>query len=182
MRNLISDEIFFLVHLMCVLAFCVYLQIISNKARNMETILIGSDHAGFLLKEHLKRKLEAEGVCVKDYGTFSEESMDYPDVAHPLAYDIQCGKAERGILICGSGNGVSMVANKYPGVRAALCWDPELASLARQHNNANILTLPARFISAETAEACVDVFLQTAFEGGRHARRVEKISMGIIKY
>ena len=106
----------------------------------METILIGSDHAGFVLKEHLRRRLESAGFCVKDYGTCSEESMDYPDVAHPLACDIQCGKAERGILICGSGNGVSMVANKYPGVRAALCWNPELASLARQHNNANILT------------------------------------------
>lgn len=148
----------------------------------METILIGSDHAGFVLKEHLRRRLESAGFCVKDYGTCSEESMDYPDVAHPLACDIQCGKAERGILICGSGNGVSMVANKYPGVRAALCWNPELASLARQHNNANILTLPARFISADTAEACVDAFLQTAFEGGRHARRVDKISGGLLKY
>ena len=148
----------------------------------MDTILIGSDHAGFALKGQLKRKLEAEGFDVKDYGTFSEESMDYPDVAHPLAHDIQCGKAERGILICGSGNGVSMVANKYPGVRAALCWQPELAALARQHNNANILTLPARFIPQETAEACVEAFLQTEFEGGRHSRRVEKIGSGIIKY
>lgn len=142
----------------------------------METILIGCDHAGFELKEKLKEKLGREGFEVKDYGTHSTESMDYPDVAHPLAYDIQAGKAGRAILICGSGNGVSMTANKYPKVRAALCWDPELASLARRHNDANILTLPARFIPTEVAEKCVDAFLHTDFEGGRHARRVEKIS------
>lgn len=144
--------------------------------QTMYTILIGSDHAGYELKEVLKKKLQAEGFEVKDYGTHSTESMDYPDVAHPLAHDVQTGKAERAILICGSGNGVSMTANKYPAVRAALCWNPELASLARQHNNANILTLPARFIPVEVAEQCVDAFLHTAFEGGRHARRVEKIS------
>lgn len=145
----------------------------------METILIGSDHAGFALKEQLKRRLEAEGFDVKDYGTFSEESMDYPDVAHPLASDINSGKAERALLICGSGNGVSMVANKYPNVRAALCWKRELAGLARQHNNANILTLPARFISEEEAAACLDVFLHTGFDGGRHTVRVEKIKSGL---
>lgn len=138
--------------------------------------MIGSDHAGFELKEVLKKKLQAEGFEVKDYGTYSTESMDYPDVAHPLAHDIQLGKAVRAVLICGSGNGVSMTANKYPKVRAALCWNPELASLARQHNDANILTLPARFIPVEVAEKCVDAFLKTAFEGGRHSRRVEKIS------
>lgn len=142
----------------------------------METILIGCDHAGFELKETLKAKLSREGYDVKDYGTHSTESMDYPDVAHPLAHDIQTGKAEKAVLICGSGNGVSMTANKYPRVRAALCWNPELAALARQHNNANILTLPARFIPVEVAVKCVDVFLHTDFEGGRHARRVEKIS------
>ena len=142
----------------------------------METILIGCDHAGFELKEKLKEKLVREGYSVKDYGTHSTESMDYPDVAHPLAHDIQTGKAGKAILICGSGNGVSMTANKYPKVRAALCWNPELASLARQHNDANILTLPARFIPVEVAEKCVDAFLRTDFEGGRHARRVEKIS------
>ena len=145
----------------------------------METILIGSDHAGFALKEQLKRRLEAEGFDVKDYGTFSEESMDYPDVAHPLASDINSGKAARALLICGSGNGVSMVANKYPNVRAALCWKRELAGLARQHNNANILTLPARFISEEEAAACLDVFLHTGFDGGRHTVRVEKIKSGL---
>ena len=143
----------------------------------METILIGSDHAGFTLKQRLVEKLGKAGFDVKDYGTHSEESMDYPDVAHPLAADINDGKAVRGILICGSGNGVSMVANKYPRVRAALCWNTELASLARLHNNANILTLPARFIDAETAFAIVDVFLSTAFsEEPRHARRVNKVS------
>ncbi len=142
----------------------------------MEKILIGSDHAGFELKEILKPHLTKAGYEVEDYGTFSTESMDYPDVAHPLAHDIQSGKAVRGILICGSGNGVSMVANKYPGVRAALCWNKELASLARQHNNANILTLPARFIEADLAVEMVEVFLHTDFEGGRHERRVQKVS------
>ena len=145
----------------------------------MDTLLIGSDHAGFELKEALKEKLLSEGYCVKDYGTFSPESMDYPDVAHPLARAVQEGIAGRAVLICGSGNGVSIVANKYPNVRAALCWKPELAALARQHNDANILTLPARFISVETAEACVETFLHTGFEGGRHARRVDKIASGL---
>ena len=146
----------------------------------MKIIYIGSDHAGFTLKEQMKDKLLKEGYEVKDYGTCSEESMDYPDVAHPLAADINSGKAETGILICGSGNGVSMVANKYPNIRAALCWNRELAALARQHINANILTMPARFISAETASEIVDTFLATAFddregEQNRHLRRIKKI-------
>ena len=144
----------------------------------MKIIYIGSDHAGFALKEQVKDKLLHDGYEVKDYGTHSEESMDYPDVAHPLASDINSEKAETGILICGSGNGVSMVANKYPHVRAALCWNKELAALARQHNNANILSLPARFISVGTAFDIVDTFLSTGFEGGRHQRRVEKICKG----
>ena len=165
-----------------ILCFCGYLQHVSHNFSKMDMILIGSDHAGFALKEKLKDKLINDGYCVKDYGTCSEESMDYPDVAHPLAHDIQIGKAGRAVLICGSGNGVSIVANKYPGVRAALCWNAELAALARQHNDANILTLPARFISEQTAASCLDVFLKTEFEGGRHARRVQKISSGMIDF
>lgn len=141
----------------------------------MKTIPIASDHAGFELKECIKNTLEKEGYQFHDYGTFSTDSMDYPDVVHPLAADIDKGTYERGILICGSGNGVSMVANKYPHVRAALCWLPELAVLARQHNDANILALPARFIQKETAIEMVHLFFTTDFEGGRHCRRVEKI-------
>ena len=140
------------------------------------TVGMASDHAGFELKEILKPHLTEAGYEVEDYGTFSTESMDYPDVAHPLAHDIQTGKAEKAVLICGSGNGVSMTANKYPRVRAALCWNPELAALARQHNNANMLGLPANFISAEKALDIVHIFFTTDFEGGRHERRVNKIS------
>ena len=141
----------------------------------MNTVPIASDHAGYELKEFLKTTLEKEGFQFQDYGTFSAESMDYPDVIHPLASDINEGKFPLGIIICGSGNGVSMVANKYPHVRAALCWLPELAVLARQHNNANIIALPARFIEKETALETVIKFFNTDFEGGRHDRRVEKI-------
>lgn len=161
---------------MFALEYHVYLQIIFYRCIIMKIIYIGSDHAGFLLKEQLKKKLVGDGYEVKDFGTHSEESMDYPDIAHPLAASIDKGENETGILICGSGNGVSMVANKYPHVRAALCWNKELAALARQHNNANILTLPARFISAETAFEIADAFLNTGFEGGRHQRRVGKIA------
>ncbi len=143
----------------------------------MNIIPISSDHAGFELKEFLKTILEKEGFQFQDYGTFSAESMDYPDVVHPLASDINKGMYPLGIIICGSGNGVSMVANKYPHVRAALCWLPELAVLARQHNNANIIALPARFIEKETALETIRKFFNTDFEGGRHCRRVEKISL-----
>ncbi|MBO4282794.1 MAG: ribose 5-phosphate isomerase B [Bacteroidales bacterium] len=145
----------------------------------MKTIVIGSDHAGFVLKEALKRHLEEAGWTVRDFGTHSEQSMDYPDVAHPVAQAVQRKETERAVLVCGSGNGVSMVANKYPQVRAALCWRPDLAVLARQHNDANVLSLPARFISEKDAMDCLDAFLQTAFEGGRHEMRVKKISSGI---
>jgi ribose 5-phosphate isomerase B len=139
-------------------------------------ICIGSDHAGFVLKEQLKIYLTQLNVEVIDVGTFSEESMDYPDIAHPVSDSILDGKADFGILLCGSANGVAISANKHAGIRAALCWLPEIAVLARAHNNANVLCLPARFISLETAKQIVDDFLKTSFEGGRHEKRVAKIN------
>jgi ribose 5-phosphate isomerase B len=143
----------------------------------MKKILaLGSDHAGFELKEFIKKYLIDKGFEVIDFGTNSIESVDYPDFAHPVASAVNDNDFERGILICGSGNGVSIVANKYPNVRAALCWKEELAVLARQHNNANILSLPARFISTDEAIKIVDLFLNTPFEGGRHQKRIDKIS------
>jgi ribose 5-phosphate isomerase B len=140
-------------------------------------IAIGCDHAAFVLKEMLKKHLQEEGYEVKDVGTFSGESVDYPDMIHPLAKEINDGKIERGIVLCGSGIGVSMVANKYPKVRCALCWTSELAKLCRQHNDANVLALGARFTSEKEALEMVDTFLNTPFEGGRHQTRVEKIAM-----
>lgn len=139
--------------------------------------LIGmaADHAGYELKEALKPVLAELGYEVKDFGTHSTESMDYPDVAHPLAAGIENGELCCGIAICGSGNGISMTINKHKGVRAALCWTTELAALARQHNDANVLSLPARFIPQELAVEIVKTYLSTDFEGGRHQRRVEKI-------
>ena len=139
------------------------------------TIAIGSDHAGFELKQLLKQWLEDQGHAVTDFGTHSLDSVDYPDFAHPVATAVESGSASFGLLVCGSGNGVCMTANKHAGIRAALCWTPELAALSRQHNNANILCLPARFISAETALTMAGVFINTAFEGGRHEGRVGKI-------
>ena len=140
---------------------------------------IGCDHAGFSHKEKLKTYLIEKGFEVVDFGTESDESVDYPDHVHPLARAVNSGELERGVLICGSGQGVCMTANKYPGVRAALVWTAELAALTRQHNNANILCLPGRFIELEVAREALDAFLQTEFEGGRHERRVEKISNGL---
>lgn len=137
---------------------------------------IASDHAGFEMKEHLKAFLGKKGLEIKDFGTYSAESMDYPDVAHPLAESVEKGEVEFGIALCGSGNGISMTLNKHQGVRAALCWNEELAALARQHNNANVLSLPARFISVAEAEKIVDSYMAASFEGGRHQRRVEKIA------
>lgn len=139
--------------------------------------LIGlcSDHAGYDLKEHLKQLLEAHGYAVRDFGCHSAERCDYPDFAHPMGRALQAGELQRGISVCGSGNGISMVMNKYPKVRAALCWQEELAKLAREHNDANVLSLPARFISESEAEKILDAFLSTSFEGGRHVSRVEKI-------
>ncbi len=139
-------------------------------------IAIGSDHAGFALKTTLITILEAQGHQVRDFGCYSEDSIDYPDYAHPVAEEIEQQKSELGILICGSGNGISMTANKHQGIRCALCWNPEVASLARQHNDANILSLPASFISPEVAQEILTAFLSAEFEGGRHANRVSKIS------
>jgi ribose 5-phosphate isomerase B len=139
-------------------------------------IAVGADHAGFVLKEHLRGRLEREGHLVLDEGTHSAESCDYPDFAAPVAHDVVAGRADRGILICGTGVGMSIAANKVAGIRAALGTVPEEVRLARAHNDANILTLGARFIDEPAADALVDVFLDTAFDGGRHERRVEKIA------
>jgi ribose 5-phosphate isomerase B len=139
------------------------------------TIHIGSDHAGFELKEKVKAMLQQQGHTIQDYGTHSLDSTDYPDYAHKTAEAV-VSSGELGILICGSANGVCMTANKHAGIRAALCWLNEIAALARQHNDANIICLPARFISEESAFEMVHIFLSTPFEGGRHANRVNKIN------
>jgi ribose 5-phosphate isomerase B len=138
-------------------------------------IAIGSDHAGFHYKEQLKTWLTQQGWKVDDKGTYSIDSTDYPDYAHPVATMVEEGNAAAGILICGSGNGVCMTANKHKGIRAALCWNEELAILSRQHNNANVLCMPERFVEYTTAQNMTELFLKTEFEGGRHERRVEKI-------
>lgn len=138
-------------------------------------IAICSDHAGFGLKSIIEGYLEAQGLEYKDFGTYSEESCDYPDFAHPAAEAIERGECYPGIAMCGTGNGIAMTLNKHQGIRAALCWNTELAALARQHNDANVLVLPARFIEPEVALAIVDTFLSTGFDGGRHERRIRKI-------
>lgn len=138
-------------------------------------LAIGADHAGFSLKEKLKAYLIEKGHEVKDFGTNSEQSVDFPDFAHPVANSVEKKEVDFGLLMCGSGNGINMAANKHAGIRSALCWNSEIAKLARQHNNANILTLPARFIEEAEAKKCVEVFLATPFEGGRHEGRVKKI-------
>ncbi len=138
---------------------------------------VGCDHAGFALKEVVMEHIAASGYSIIDHGTFDTNSVDYPDVIHPLASAVSKGEYKYGIIICGSGNGVSMTANKYPGVRAALCWQWEIAEMARLHNDANILALPARYISVEDALKVVDIFLKTEFEGGRHLTRVNKINI-----
>lgn len=138
-------------------------------------IAIGADHAGFEYKEAIKKVLADAGWQVSDKGTYNLDSVDYPDFAHPVATMVEEGKATAGILVCGSGNGVCMAANKHKGIRAALCWTEELTTLARTHNNANALCIPARFVSLDLAESMARIFLSTAFEGGRHERRVEKI-------
>ncbi|MDQ3110762.1 MAG: ribose 5-phosphate isomerase B [Bacteroidota bacterium] len=142
------------------------------------SIAIGADHAGVQLKTTLIDYLKSLGHTVENFGTDSEQSVDYPDFAHPVANAVEGGKATYGILICGSANGISMAANKHKGIRAAICWRKEVAELARLHNDANIISLPARFITEEEAKECVDIFLATAFEGGRHANRVDKIAAG----
>ena len=139
-------------------------------------VAIGADHAGFSLKEKLKKYLQEKNIEVKDFGPDSEQSVDYPDFAHPVASAVEKKEFDFGLLMCGSGNGINMTANKHAGIRSALCWNSEIAKLARQHNNANVLTLPARFIEEAEAKKCVDVFLSTPFEGGRHEGRVKKIA------
>lgn len=134
-----------------------------------------SDHAGYEMKSIIEGYLEANGIKYEDFGTHSEESCDYPDYAHPCATAVEQGRCYPGIALCGSGNGIGMTLNKHQGIRAALCWTPELARLARAHNDANVLVLPARFIAPEMALEIVDTFLSTAFEGGRHQRRIDKI-------
>jgi ribose 5-phosphate isomerase B len=143
---------------------------------SQKIIPIGADHAGFNLKGKIIEFLESKGYQVEDFGCFSEESIDYPDFAHPVAELIEQNTGMLGILICGSGNGINMTANKHKGIRSALCWNTEIAALARQHNDANIVALPARFISEQEALEIVETFLGTTFEGGRHQRRIDKIS------
>jgi ribose 5-phosphate isomerase B len=142
--------------------------------KNDLKIAIGADHAGFDYKETIAKGLHAAGL--KDFGTYSPASADYPDFAHPVASAVEKGDFDFGILVCGSANGVAITANKHQGIRAAICWNEELASLARRHNNANVVCIPARFIPIEEAQKIVQTFLDTEFEGGRHANRVGKIS------
>jgi len=139
-------------------------------------LAIGSDHAGYEMKEHLKAYLQKAGHQISDYGTDSGDSTDYPDYAHPVAEAVEKQEVDLGLLLCGSGNGITMTANKHQNIRAALAWTPEIAELGRLHNNANILSLPARYISNAEGEAIVNSFLNAEFEGGRHERRVNKIA------
>lgn len=139
-------------------------------------IAIGADHAGFDYKELLKAALLADGWQVEDKGTYSLDSVDYPDFAHPVAVAVEQGAAAFGVLICGSGEGVCITANKHQGIRAALCWNNDVAQLSRQHNNANVICMPARFVSEELAKQMLQSFIETPFEGGRHENRVNKIS------
>ncbi|HPQ97970.1 MAG TPA: ribose 5-phosphate isomerase B [Saprospiraceae bacterium] len=142
----------------------------------MTKIAFGCDHAGYILKAPVLAYLTNAGYEVVDFGTHSEASVDYPDFAHPVAYAVEGGEVDLGILCCGSGNGVAITANKHQGIRAALCWLPELATLAREHNNANILCMPGRYVTGDEAVEMVKAFLAASFEGGRHARRVGKMS------
>lgn len=139
------------------------------------TIGLAADHAGYDLKEIIKTFLLQKGIKCKDFGTYSNQSTDYTDYAHPLALAVENKEVQVGISLCGSGNGINMTVNKHAGIRAALCWNKEISELARSHNNANICSLPARFVSVEEAKDIVDVFIKTDFEGGRHQRRIEKI-------
>ena len=141
-----------------------------------KTIGIASDHAGYELKEEVKKHLNIHNVEIIDFGTRSDESVDYADYAHPLAISVEEGKCELGIAICGSGNGINMTINKHHEIRGALCWTPDLARLARLHNDANVCSLPARFVSIDNAKDIIDTFLETSFEGGRHLRRIRKIT------
>jgi len=149
-----------------------------RKQTKTMNIAIGCDHAGFPYKDGLVTMLRRAGHMVQDFGTHSLDSVDYPDFAHAVATAVESGQADRGIVLCGSGNGVAMTANKHQGIRCALCWTEEIAALARQHNNANVIALPARFVPEILAQAMVRIFLGTEFEGGRHERRTDKIACG----
>lgn len=138
-------------------------------------LAIGGDHAGFSYKQQIVTYLEGKGIEVKDFGPYSDDSVDYPDFVHPVAKGVENDEYDLGILICGSGNGVAMTANKHQKIRAALCWNTSLAQLARQHNNSNIICIPERFVDYRTAQEMVEQFISTEFEGGRHANRVNKI-------
>lgn len=138
-------------------------------------VALCSDHAGFATKQAVIKYLESQGIAYKDFGTYSTDSCDYPDFAHPCAEAVEKGECYPGIAVCGSGEGISMTLNKHQGIRAALCWIPEIASLARQHNDANVLAMPGRFVSDEEAIEMVKTFFSTAYEGGRHQRRIDKI-------
>ncbi len=140
-------------------------------------VAIAADHAGFKLKEEVKKHLEQNGFVVKDFGTFGSESVDYPDFAHPLAFSVESHENDFGISICGSGNGINMTVNKHQNIRSALCWNVEIAELARRHNDANICALPARFISTKLGIQIIDKFLNTPFDAGRHKIRIEKIPL-----
>ncbi|HEY1113622.1 MAG TPA: ribose 5-phosphate isomerase B [Chitinophagaceae bacterium] len=142
-------------------------------------VAIGADHAGFHYKEFVAGLLRSMGLEVKDFGAHGPDSVDYPDFAHPVADAIEAGEAQWGVLVCGSANGVAITANKHQGIRAAICWTEEVAQLARQHNNANIICIPARFVSQKVAEAMLTTFKETSFEGGRHENRVNKIACSI---
>jgi ribose 5-phosphate isomerase B len=146
----------------------------------MKIIGIACDHAGYELKEILKSWLKVKGFELKDFGAFSHESSDYADFAHPIAHSIENGEATIGITICGSGNGINMTVNKHQGIRAGVCWNKEVSRLARAHNNANICSLPARFVSVDEAKEIVETFINTEFEGGRHQTRIEKIPVNNI--
>ena len=143
----------------------------------MSMIGLCSDHAGFEMKEYIKQVLDAKGLSYKDFGTHSAESCDYPDFAHPMAKAVEAGEVYPGIAVCGTGNGIAITLNKHQGIRAALCWEADIAQLARAHNDSNVLVLPGRFISKEEAVKVVDTFLDTPFEGGRHQRRIDKIPL-----
>lgn len=139
-------------------------------------VAIGSDHAGFDYKEQLISFLEGKGLPFEDFGTHTKDSVDYPDFAHPVASAVESGNYSFGILVCGSANGVAITANKHQGIRAAICWGEELAQLSREHNDANVICIPARFVREGDAEKMVNIFMSTTFEGGRHLKRVEKIA------
>ena len=172
----VSCVLYFLLLLLCIPYFCTKFFSMDAVFDFEKPIAIGSDHAGFAYKSELIGFLQAKGFPVKDFGTHSADSTDYPDFAHPVADAVESSEAAVGILVCGSANGVAITANKHQGIRAAICWLPEIASLARQHNNANVLCLPARFVSVSDVQAMVETFLSTAFEGGRHQNRVDKIA------